>query len=96
MHSSIRLSKSSYSEQSVRKALYWLSEHYRWKLDEDGDSWNIDFIVEEKEFDVCKSEFDRLLNDFVLREKLDKNTKHLRQKIIASSLKRLVNDGINP
>ena len=81
----IRLSKVCYSELVVRKALYWWSEHSDWELDFDEESWIITFSTNNN-ISESKPHFYRILNDFVLREKLDEQTQHLRLKIVKSAL----------
>lgn len=92
MKNLIKYPKDTYSEQSIRKALYWLSKVCQWKLDSSGDSWLIELSVTDTNFNECKAELDRLINDFILREELDKKTKHLREKIISAALERLTNE----
>lgn len=78
----IEFQKSKYPEIVVRKALYWLSEYASWKLDESNESW----MVTLPENDDTEFHFHRLLNDFLLRDKIDVNTKRLRQTIIEQAL----------
>ena len=88
----IKYPKETCSEQSIRKALYWLSKVCEWKLDSSDNSWQIELLVSESYFDECKAELDRLLNDFILREELDRKTKYLREKIIFGALERLADE----
>jgi len=83
------LSKTSYSETIVRKALYWLSEYCIWQLEETNEAWKVTLLAEGKELDCYQADYHRLLNDFKLRETLDRNTKHLRSKIIYAALKKI-------
>ena len=56
----------------------------RWKLDENDQNWLVSFEHwnEEVEF-----EFERLLNDYKLREKLQANTGQIRASIIDNVLR---------
>jgi His-Xaa-Ser system protein HxsD len=74
-----------YSELVLRKALYWLTEHCSWSLDADEVSWYVSFGDSELA-NQCEQRLDRLLNDFLLRERLDAATKCKRERIVASAL----------
>ncbi|MDJ0030296.1 His-Xaa-Ser system protein HxsD [Pantoea ananatis] len=78
------ISKTMYSQWVLRNSLYWMSTVTRWKLDEDGQHWLVSFEVcnDEVEF-----EFERLLNDYKLREKLQAHTGQLRTSIIDNVLR---------
>ncbi|NIC26059.1 His-Xaa-Ser system protein HxsD [Serratia plymuthica] len=78
-----RINKSIFSEWVIRSSLYWMSAYTRWKLDEDELNWVITFDVfnEENQF-----EFERLLNDYKLRESLQRQTGQVRASIIDNVL----------
>lgn len=79
----LSLNKEKYSEMVVRKALYWFSSQFEWALDDNDSDWIV------KVYDAnCKCEplFYRLLNDQVLRHKIDTETQGLRKKIIKKVL----------
>ncbi|OJT41597.1 His-Xaa-Ser system protein HxsD [Serratia plymuthica] len=78
-----RINKSISSEWVIRSSLYWMSAYTRWKLDEDELNWVITFDVfnEENQF-----EFERLLNDYKLRESLQRQTGQVRASIIDNVL----------
>ncbi|UNK29585.1 His-Xaa-Ser system protein HxsD [Serratia plymuthica] len=78
-----RINKSILSEWVIRSSLYWMSAYTRWKLDEDELNWIITFDVfsEESQF-----EFERLLNDYKLRESLQRQTGQVRASIIDNVL----------
>lgn len=59
--------KELYSEWVIRNSLYWMTPLTRWKLLEELSSWTISF---ENDSPECLYEFERLLNDYALREKL--------------------------
>lgn len=73
-----------YSEWVLRNSLYWMSAVARWKLDENEQNWLVSFEHwnEEVEF-----EFERLLNDYRLREKLQAHTDQVRTSIIDNVLR---------
>lgn len=87
----IRLNSNDYSELVIRKALYWCSPYGKWRLNRDGEYWliSISDLDGEGAFDA---ELYRHLNDYTLRERLDKNTGFLRDKIIVSALTRIAHD----
>lgn len=76
--------KTMYSEWVLRNSLYWMSAVARWKLDENEQNWLVSFEHwnEEVEF-----EFERLLNDYRLREKLQAHTGQVRTSIIDNVLR---------
>ena len=71
------------SEWALRHSLYWMSAITHWKLDEDDQSWFVSFehLNNEVEF-----EFERLLNDYKLRDKLQAQTGQVRTSIIDNVL----------
>lgn len=85
----IRLSKSSHSEEVIRKALYWLTESCSWELNESETEWLVT-ISTNGLGDPSTTELNRLINDFKLRESLDLRTKGLRMKLIQTSLAKIV------
>ena len=66
----IRLPKHDYSESVVRKALYWASEIGEWQMERDGNDWVITLDSDSQGV----TDLHRILNDFILREKLDAKT----------------------
>ncbi|MCB4761894.1 MAG: His-Xaa-Ser system protein HxsD [Sulfurovum sp.] len=83
----INISKNEFQEIVVRKALYWMTEKTTWTLKETQDNFIIDFAPIEKLTDLqIEQQFSILLNDFYLRNLLNKNNKHLREKIIEQAL----------
>lgn len=78
------INKTIYSEWVVRNSLYWMSVYTHWKLDEDEYNWFVSFdtINDDVEF-----EFERLLNDYKLREKLQAHTGQVRSSIIDNVLR---------
>ncbi len=89
----IKLEKSNYSESVIRKSLYWLSEVSDWQLQEDSTSWDVmlNTISDEQKFTII-SELHRLMNDFILREKLDNDTLGMRNQIVVAALQGLMKD----
>lgn len=77
------LEKNEYSEWVIRSSLYWLTPITEWKLADEGRSWKIFF---ENDSPESEFEFDRLLNDYQLREKLQQQTGALRDSIIRKVL----------
>lgn len=77
------LLKATYSEQVIRKALYWCSEYGLWSLSENDTHWQIRYEPNAVNF---YEQLHRHLNDFKLRELLDKRTGQLRYKIVDSAL----------
>lgn len=84
--------KKNYSEEVIRRALYWLSRDCEWLLDDADEDWKIEIITDENDDEKqIKAELDRLINDYVLREKIDKKTKSMRFKIVHAALSRIAN-----
>jgi len=78
------ISKTMYSEWVIRNSLYWMSAITRWKLDEDGEDWLVSVVHWN---DEVECEFERLLNDYKLREKLQAHTGQIRTSIIDNVLR---------
>ena len=70
--------KNLYSEWVIRISLYWMTSLTQWKLCEDMSTWAISFESDSPEY---LYEFERLLNDYTLREKLQHKTGELRDSI---------------
>lgn len=79
----LKFKKRSYSENVVRQALYWMSHISSWQLTDNDAEWIIEF--NKNSTDVVH-EFNRLLNDYLLREKLDKKTRIIRETITLAVL----------
>lgn len=73
-----------YSEWVLRNSLYWMSAVIRWKLDENDQNWLVSF---EDWNDEVEFEFERLLNDYKLREKLQTHTGQVRTSVIDNVLR---------
>lgn len=86
--STITFLKNKYSEAVVRKALYWCSEYGAWHLEEGEDCWIINYNESDVQF---IDHLNRHLNDFLLREELERKTGGIRQQIIDSALKAVLN-----
>ena len=71
-------SKKNYSEWVIRNSLYWFSNHSKWSLEESGESWSVSIQEDEES---ALHELDRLINDYLLREKIMKETEGVREKI---------------
>jgi len=80
----LNLHKSNNSEWAIRSSLYWMSALTRWKLDEDDEHWLVSF---EDWNDEVEFEFERLLNDYKLRDKLQAQTGQVRTSIIDNVLR---------
>lgn len=76
--------KTACSEWVIRNSLYWMSAYSRWKLDEYDDYWIVSFDTVSGEVEF---EFERLLNDYKLRERLQSQTGQVRNSIIENVLK---------
>ena len=78
------ISKTACSELVLRNSLYWMTAYTRWRLEDDDVNWHVSF-------DTCSEEiqfeFERLRNDFQLRESLDSHTGRVRAAIISNVLK---------
>ena len=78
------INKTGCSEWVLRNSLYWMSAWSHWQLDEDADRWIVSFG---KNSDEVEFEFERLLNDYKLRERLQRQTEQVRTSIIENVLK---------
>ncbi|KPA06467.1 His-Xaa-Ser system protein HxsD [Pantoea agglomerans] len=78
------ISKTMHSEWVLRNSLYWMSTVTRWRLDENDQNWIVSF---EHWNDEVEFEFERLLNDYKLREKLQAHTGQVRTSIIDNVLR---------
>ena len=78
------ISKTMYSEWVLRNSLYWMSAVTRWKLDENDQNWLVSFELWNDEVEF---EFERLLNDYKLREKVQAHTGQVRTSIIDNVLR---------
>ena len=78
------LEKGLYSEWVIRNSLYWMTPLTQWKLREELSCWTISFESDSPE---CLYEFERLLNDYTLREKLQHKTGALRDSIVHKVLR---------
>lgn len=70
--------KERYSEWVLRQSLYWLTPTTRWRLDETENQWA---VALEDDSDSAQAELDRLLNDFLLRERIGRRTEACRSAI---------------
>ena len=83
----ISVLKSEFSNTVVRKALYWISESATWSIKDVDEKYIIDIKpIEVSNSSFIEDEFHRLLNDFYLRERIDKSNKGLRKEIIKQAL----------
>ncbi|WP_261881623.1 His-Xaa-Ser system protein HxsD [Vibrio pelagius] len=78
-----QLEKSSFSELVVRQALYWMSPITTWKLTDEDILWTVHFFSQDEGVIL---EFERLLNDYLLREKLSEKTSSYLEGISAAVL----------
>lgn len=83
----IKLPLLQFSEQVIRKALYWCSSEAGWTLHQQASEW---LIRVQEPTDSFEELLHKHLNDFVLREKLDHKTGALRSEIIKASLQAVV------
>ena len=81
----VKYSKKDVSEWAIRKAIYWGNINGVCKLVNDEEYWYIKL----EEINEC--EFSEILNDYILRENLEKNTLSNRQVIINKVLNRIAN-----
>lgn len=72
------IDKSTCEEMIIRKALYWLSKDCDWVLEKTDTSWVVKYDSEVN----LEPLISRLINDQILRDNIDRNTGHLREKII--------------
>lgn len=75
----VMLDKKKYSESVIRQSLYWVSSESAWNLKESNDFFEVTLKNSNEELFFT---FDRLLNDYLLREKAELQTKLIRESII--------------
>ena len=80
----IRLPHVSYGEIVVRKALYWCDPFSMWILESHEENWVISVKQPDTNFEAT---LHKHLNDFLLRERLDVQTRSLREELISASLR---------
>ena len=80
----IKLDKSAHSENVVRKSLYWFSQYCDWSLTYDSSDWIVQFPDDNAVF--LEGQLCRLINDQILRERIDSETLGLRRSIIKKAL----------
>nr|WP_216610597.1 His-Xaa-Ser system protein HxsD [Vibrio coralliilyticus] len=78
------MEKSTFSESVVRHALYWMSPLTTWKLVDEDTRWSVYFSSQNEDVIL---EFERLLNDYLLREKLSEKTRSSLEGISAAVLR---------
>ena len=82
-----KIDKKDFSKQVVQKSLYWLSEYALWTLEENNTQYIVTITTYDTHSDTrVKAIFERHLNDFYLREKIDLSNKNLRESIINQAL----------
>ena len=79
----IKLPQDSYSETVVRKSLYWCDPEALWTLEPHEGHWVISVQQPASRFEAV---LHKHLNDFLLRERLDTQTRSLREELINASL----------
>ncbi|HCU0230291.1 TPA: His-Xaa-Ser system protein HxsD [Proteus mirabilis] len=87
----IILDKSIYSQWVIRNSLYWMSIYSNWLLEETDEQWKITFKNNDES---VLFEFNKLLNDYILREIIELKTGKFREsvinKVLASMNERLI------
>ncbi|WP_369451576.1 His-Xaa-Ser system protein HxsD [Morganella morganii] len=73
------LDKKKYSESVIRQSLYWVSSESAWNLKESNDFFEVTLKNSNEGLIFT---FERLLNDYLLREKAERQTKLIRESII--------------
>ncbi|MCG7535810.1 His-Xaa-Ser system protein HxsD [Pseudoalteromonas sp. OOF1S-7] len=83
--------KTEVNELPLRQALYWMPEEAKSYLTQDENNWHIHFDSNgNSDTSQFVPLFERHLNDYILREKLDLNLHGLKSAIIAKALSGLV------
>lgn len=73
-----KFSKSKLSEWVIRNALYWLSGTSEWSLEESDKEW---IVVLEDDRHSTEFQLSRLINDYILRERMMLKTEGARSAI---------------
>ena len=80
----IHFNKEQISDRVIRRALYWMSDSCGWLLNDDQESWIV--TLDEKAEPKDVQTLHRLINDQILREKIDIETGGLRRSIVRKVL----------
>lgn len=87
----IILDKAIYSQWVIRNSLYWMPIYSNWLLEETDEQWKITFKNNDES---VLFEFNKLLNDYILREIIELKTGKFREsvinKVLASMNERLI------
>ncbi|EPG7665377.1 His-Xaa-Ser system protein HxsD, partial [Proteus mirabilis] len=79
------------SQWVIRNSLYWMSIYSNWLLEETDEQWKITFKNNDES---VLFEFNKLLNDYILREIIELKTGKFREsvinKVLASMNERLI------
>jgi His-Xaa-Ser system protein HxsD len=83
----IKLPQDRHSESVVRKSLYWCDPEALWTLESRDGIW---VISVEEPAPAFEASLHKHLNDFLLRERLDLQTRPLREELINASLQAVI------
>ncbi|AIN65716.1 TPA: His-Xaa-Ser system protein HxsD [Providencia stuartii] len=79
----LTLQKEQYSISVIRQSLYWMTSITEWTLTEKDTTYEVSF----KDCnDDTLFQFNRLLNDYTLREQIDIKTRDIRSSIMSKVL----------
>ncbi|APG49967.1 TPA: His-Xaa-Ser system protein HxsD [Providencia stuartii] len=79
----LTLQKEQYSISVIRQSLYWMTSITEWTLTEKDTTYEVSF----KDCnDDALFQFNRLLNDYTLREQIDIKTRDIRSSIMSKVL----------
>ncbi|EQA6335854.1 His-Xaa-Ser system protein HxsD [Providencia stuartii] len=79
----LTLQKEQYSISVIRQSLYWMTSITEWTLTEKDTTYEVSF----KDCnDDALFKFNRLLNDYTLREQIDIKTRDIRSSIMSKVL----------
>ncbi|MER5038869.1 His-Xaa-Ser system protein HxsD [Providencia stuartii] len=79
----LTLQKEQYSISVIRQSLYWMTSITEWTLTEKDTTYEVSF----KDCnDDALFQFNRLLNDYTLREQIDIKTRDIRRSIMSKVL----------
>jgi His-Xaa-Ser system protein HxsD len=86
----VRVNATLYSSQVIFKCLYWYSENFVCEVLQDGDSWVVEIVLKEGDFDdnsIQKliSKFKQDLIDFKTREIITEETKNIRDILLVKA-----------
>ena len=85
----IKLSSDEFSEETIRKSLYWMEKGNLKELYKENDEWKLIVYGKKSDIKKIKDWLAKTLNDFRLREMIRKKTNNFQDQIASVALSSL-------